>query len=109
MAKRINWERTYKNLEHFWGRCSGTLEKMAQGCLAIGILMSLAALLTSFSESMTNVCELIATICFGLLVMLVGLYGIVLIVTCIIKFVFAVIVGIPIVCNWTRESSFGGK
>lgn len=109
MAKRINWKRVYKNLEHFFDRAGGALEKMAQGCLVIGILMGLVALLTNFSELLTYTSELIATICFGVLVMLVGLYGIVIIVTGIIKFVFAIMVGVPIVCNWTLESGFDGK
>lgn len=109
MVKRINWKRIYKSLEHFFDRCGGTLEKVVQGAFIIGALMGPVALLTRFSELMQNICEFIATICFGVVIMFLGLYSIGFMVTVIIRFVFAIIMGIFTVCKWTFESCFGGK
>lgn len=109
MAKRINWKRIYKAIERFFDRCGNALEKMVYGCFIIGSLMGLVGMLTSFSEPMKNACGLIGTICIGVAIMLIGLYSIWFVATIVIRFVFAIVLGIFTVCKWTFESVFGGK
>ncbi len=109
MLKRINWKRIYKDIERFFDKCGGALEKMVQGFFITACLMSLVGMLTSFYEPVKNAFGLVGTICLGVAIMSLGLYAIGFVATIVIRFVFAIMVGIFTVGKWTFKSSFGTK
>lgn len=87
MKRHLYDTRTYQKLQSFSERVASVLEKIWKFSLLMAILTTPIGLLLSFSETMTTICEAVATAWFYLSLITIGLEGFCFIITLLFSIV----------------------